>query len=96
MSRKHVKGRSRSARASCVAAGSKVARDRRDADRKDGEPADPAAPTPGGGVAAPGADSDSQAGADPTHTSDSDAGVVVDGVLDLGVDGEDAGEDPGE
>jgi hypothetical protein len=95
LSRKHVKGRSRSARASCMAAGSKVARDRRGADRKRDE-ADPGAPTPGGGVAPPRADPDSQAGADPSDASDTDVDVTIDGVLDLGLDGEDTGEDPGE
>lgn len=96
MRRKHVRGRSRSAHASCVAAGTKLARDRRAADRKSGEPADPAPPAPADAVAEPGLDPDSQEGPDATDTSDLHTDDLVEGVLDPAVDSEDEEEDPGE
>jgi hypothetical protein len=95
LSHTHPKGRSRSARASCVIAASKLARDRRDADRKSaGGPDDPGAPKPGTAVADPrgpaGTSLDPQGSIDP---NDPDAQDLVDGVLDPGLDDEDPDEE---
>jgi hypothetical protein len=91
VSRRHVKGRLRSAHASCVVAASKLARDRRDRDRKSaGGPSDQATPKPGAAVADPsGADLDPQAAIDAVDSNDPDVQGLVDGVLDPGLGDED-------
>ncbi|MDX6718966.1 MAG: hypothetical protein QOJ63_1220 [Solirubrobacteraceae bacterium] len=94
VNRKHVKGRYRSAHATCVIAASKLARDKRGADRKSaGGPGDPAVSKPGAAPADPdvlvGADLDPQAAIDAIDPNDPDARDLLDGVLDPGLGGED-------